>query len=83
MMVKRNEKLSTGTRTDFQCYTDFSDKSIKNVVDWTDRRLVALIKESEGSRRSKYIDLLNDYRAGKVAIAWQGGLPLFSRLNKP
>jgi len=82
MMVKRNIELSGGERTDFQCYTNFSAKSLKNVVDFTDRRLVSLIETTDGSRRAKYIDLLADYRQCKVAIAWKNGLPLFTRITK-
>lgn len=80
MIVKKSEKAKTAVRTEFQTYASFSSE---NVVDMTERRLMKLaISLKDPVKKLSANTLLSDYRAGKIAIAWQEGQPLFTRITK-
>lgn len=61
--------------TEFQLYVDRQEE---NVVDLTERRLAVHMASTRTVRnRMALKTLLADYKAGRAAIAWQAGKPVF------
>lgn len=70
-------------RTDFQLHINWKLTRYNNVVDFTEKRLLILARlETNGYAKSKLLELLAAYKCNEIAIAWQDGGPLWTRINK-
>lgn len=61
--------------TEFQ-YKKLKVKLTKNIVDFTEAKILSLIKKTESlTSMLVLINLLNKYRNGEIAISWKGITP--------
>lgn len=66
-------------RTEYQLHT----KRVGNVVDFTLHKLcMYALKTKDPQQKLMIFALIEDYRAGAVAIAWRRGLPIPLRVTK-
>jgi len=64
--------------TEFQLYIRYVSRRDNNVLDLTEYRLIRMMKKSfTVSHRQEIERLIEDYRQGKIAIAWRGGAPVY------
>jgi hypothetical protein len=64
--------------TDFQLYSNFT-----GTLDFTYYKLLSLIKRCTNPvTTEKLVTVYEDYRAGRVAVAWRRGEPTFIRIVK-
>ena len=57
-------------------------RNADNVIDFTERRLSALIVLSTNQRTLTLERLLSDYSKGNVAISWRNGEPTFINVTR-
>jgi hypothetical protein len=64
--------------TEFQLYA-----GCKDVIDYTERRLVRYAgKAADPMQKLTLCAMIDDYRDGRIAIAWRGGRPVFVKVTK-
>lgn len=70
-------------RTTYQVHVSHvSDSDTHNVIDFTERRLLAAARNATSTKvRNNIMTLLRSYRDGIVTIAWSGGHPVFHRIE--
>ena len=69
-------------QTEFQIHTKYVKRLGPNAVDFTERKLIQLIRLTVNSNMSiKLSALLDGYRDGEVAIAWREGAPVYVTIN--
>ena len=74
-----NVPSRTDKSTEFQLHT----KRVGNVVDFTLHKLVNYaLKTDDPQQKLMIFALIEDYRAGVVAVAWRRGLPRVIRVIK-
>jgi hypothetical protein len=70
--------------TEFQIHisqqTNFHDA--RNVIDFTERKLIKLINKSTAQRALILTKLLYDYSKGNVVISWNNGEPTFINVTR-
>lgn len=72
-------KTRQAPRTEFQIHVDWL---AKNIFDFTAIRLKHLASHSASvTMKTSYYELLRDYLAGKIYIAWRDGEPVWTRSN--
>jgi sulfatase maturation enzyme AslB (radical SAM superfamily) len=79
-----DKKDTPKARTEFQIYMDWkSAKRYSNVIDFTEQRLLFLARRTkDSSLKTRILELLDAYKQHKIAIAWQGGEPAWTTINK-
>jgi hypothetical protein len=61
-----------------QCYN-----SIKQLVDFSEYKLMQYIESVfDDQQRISLEGILKDYKAGKVALAWKAGRPVWLKVTK-
>jgi DNA topoisomerase IB len=80
---------TTGARpgdscTEFQLHkSQNAAASYRHILDYTSHRLLRYIDETtDDQQKSTLQNLLHDYRAGKIAIAWKSGKPIWMNVTK-
>lgn len=82
-MSRRRAEPPPKNRTDFQLYVNWKVTKFPNIVDFTERRLLKLVRGTkDASLKSKLLELLTGYRQSKIAIAWQEGEPAWTSVQK-
>lgn len=67
-------------QTEFQMHAKFSKAIQKSsgVLDYTDSKITRLLKNTRDMKMGiMLLQLLREYREGKVAIAWRNGRPVY------
>lgn len=87
-MATRNPKLP-GRKpgescTEFQLHkSQLPYFNLKSIFDYTEYRLIRYIEEVEDDQQEITLKkLLDDYKHGKVAIAWKGGKPSWLNVTR-
>lgn len=72
--------------TDYQLHVahlELCGHDTSNVVDFTERRLINLIRRSRSNRiQRQVLDVLQSYREGSIAIAWAEGMPMYHNIDR-
>jgi len=70
--------------TEFQLHkSQMSSVDSRRVIDYTSHRLMRYIEATtDEQQRQTLQNLLQDYKAGKVAIAWKSGKPVWMQVTK-
>ena len=84
--LPKNARVKPGESTDFQLHksqqTIYSG-SVRTIVDFTEYRLKRYIKSvTDDQQKLTLKQLLSDYIAGRVAIAWKRGQPIWIKISK-
>lgn len=67
--------------TEFQLHG--GKERAKNVIDFTERKLIQYAsKTKDPQQKSILTTLIDDYRNGRVAVAWRSGAPVPVRVTK-
>ena len=78
-----NAQLKLHSCTEFQLHISQVASPNKILVDFTEKRLMALIdKVPYVMRKVELSALLHDYVKGNIAIAWTEGEPRYIRMTK-
>ena len=84
--IPKNTTIKPGESTDFQLHK--SQQSLFNgilqkVSDYSEKRLARLIENTTEKKKKETLqNLLSDYVAGRVAIAWHRGHPIWIKVTK-
>jgi hypothetical protein len=84
--IPKEASAKPGESTDFQLHK--SQQAIfggimKSIVDFTERKLNKCIEETtDENQKSLLVNLLKEYVAGKVAVAWRRGRPVWIKVTK-
>lgn len=84
VMAKRGKaKTRSGYQVHASVLLSKSNENVANVVDMTERKLIALAtKHADENIRKLAARLLQDYVAGKIAVAWEDGcVPVYCFLK--
>lgn len=82
-MTPRRSSATTKNRTEFQLYVDWKIIKQPNVVDFTEFKLMQLAsKARDMSIKTKLTELIEDYRASRIAVAWTGTSPSWLNVIK-
>lgn len=82
-MSRRRPESPPKHRTDFQLYVNWKMTKFPNVIDFTERRLLRLGKNTKDpALKSKIFELLSAYKQCKVAVAWSCGEPSWTSVEK-
>ena len=82
----KNSKYIPGESTDFQLHKSQQTAHtgiMHQVLDYTEFRLKRYIEQTnDAQQKLVLVALLADYIAGRVAIAWKRGKPIWIRVSK-
>jgi hypothetical protein len=84
--IPKEAAAKPGETTEFQLHK--SQQAIfggilKYVVDFTERKLSKCIEQTnDESQKTMLSNLLKEYVAGKVAVAWRRGRPVWIKVTK-
>lgn len=83
-MATRNTAAVTGRPdkgTEFQLHS--SSSGMLNVIDFTERKLIKYAsKVTDLQQKMLLMALIEDYRRGRVAVAWRRGRPVHLPVTK-
>ena len=69
--------------TEFQMHKSQCYNSIKQLVDFSEYKLMQYIESVfDDQQRISLEGILKDYKAGKVALAWKAGRPVWIKVTK-
>lgn len=69
--------------TEFTLHKRYYSTSYKNVIDFSEKKLVKFIETINDQQQKLFlIALLKDYIDGNVALAWKKGIPLYFKVVK-
>lgn len=72
-----SKNSSAAKQTEFQLYKNAGELQAK-IFDFTEFKLMNLVKiTTDNKKRLITMDVLNDYRNGKIAVAWRSGQPVW------
>lgn len=55
----------------------------RKIVDYTEHKLLRVVETvTDAQQRLILIAMINDYRAGHIAIAWKRGMPVYLKVTK-
>lgn len=81
---KKNGQSDFATTTDYQLHKSilFPSSVSRFIIDFTAMKLLALIKATEDeTEKRNLVEVINNYRKGKVAIAWRSGKPVWIQVT--
>lgn len=68
------------TSTEFQMY---ARSGSKNVLDFTEQKLMRYaLKTKDPQQKLVLMTMLEDYKAGLIAVAWRRGAAVYFRMTK-
>lgn len=73
-----------GRPTDFVVHKDFNFEmeGCNNIIDFTEKRLLRIAKETKDSRYAKNVlELCEKFCNGEVAISWKDGKPKYLNVD--
>jgi len=69
--------------TEFQLHINYLQCLSKQLIDFSEKRLLKMIDiANDFERKSELKVILSDYVNGKIALAWQQGMPVWVRMSK-
>lgn len=82
-----SDKSQGAGRTEFQLHISHFQSYFKNrnsLIDFSEQRLMWYINNiiDDPQKRAIISAILDDYRHGRVAIAWKNGEPVYVRMNR-
>lgn len=84
--IPKNVTAKLGEITDFQLHKSQLNfpKALRDLlIDFTEKKLRAKLKECEDPQQKKSIEnLLKSYLVGDVAVAWKRGQPVWINVTK-
>lgn len=84
-MARTNKDKKIKTKTEFHVHVNqqsMFDGQRHKVFDYSEYRLLVLIdKAMLPIRRDELVEILNEYKNGRVAISWCEGEPLYVRVK--
>ena len=81
-----NAAMNLTGQTEFQMHVSqhtMMNGLLKKIIDYTEHRLIKYADTVvDAQQKLVLVALINDYKAGRVAVAWKRGLPLALRVTK-
>lgn len=82
MATKMTQDASLKECTSFVMHRSLHAGDKKNVIDYSEKRLLRLAKRArDEQQRLVIMTMLHDYKRGDIAIAWRAGNPVFIRVS--
>jgi len=83
MSATQTVSSSIENQTEFQIYWKFDSqlKHCKNVVDLTERKIIAFANKQNEWDKARLLTMLNQYKHGQIRVCWKKGCPMYAYVN--
>lgn len=83
MSAIQTVQANVENQTQFQIYWKFDNqlKHCKNIVDLTERKIIAFANKQNEYDKARLMTMLNQYRNGQVKIKWLKGCPMYAYVD--